>query len=345
MPPSESTTRPSTVQEGYQHYKFPLEIRKQLKPLTRLDDWHSILALIEDYVIILASILITCNLANWFYPVALLLIGSRQRALATLLHESAHGTLAKTRLLNWMLGTFGSGYLIFQQMTAYKRSHSINHHRYLGHPEHDPDFKFYLSEGLYEPISPFSFLLQYIVQPLLLFRVPVYLLYLIRHRLFAKENDRQESLILLSYWLAIAGLAAWLGFWDKLILFWFIPYLTVFQVLGWFIEMSEHYPLLGNSTIDLYLSRNRFSSWYEAFFTSMHNENFHLVHHLLPNVPFWNQPKAHQILMADPNYRSQNTLTGGIFFSNHDRPSILSSILKSTNCQNNVNFGVDVSLN
>jgi fatty acid desaturase len=328
MSRSETSDFQSTVQEKPQHYKFSLEIHKNLKLLTKLDNWHALLALLENYTIILSSILITCYLSGCFYPLALLLIGSRQRALATLLHESAHGTLARNRFLNQMLGTFGSGYLIFQQMTAYKKTHCLNHHGHLGNPGYDPDFKFYLSEGLYEPISPSSFLLRYIIQPLLLLRVPVYLIYLIRHRLFAKENDRRESLLLLGYWAAIVGLSVWLGFWDKLILFWFIPYLTIFQVLGWFIELSEHYPLLGNSNIDLYLSRNRFSPWCEAFFTSIHNENFHLVHHLLPNVPFWNQPKAHKILMTDPNYRSQNELTGGIFFSHKHHPSVLSHILE-----------------
>jgi fatty acid desaturase len=317
----------SVVQEEHQHYKFSLEIRKQLKLLTKLDNWHSLLALLEDYMIILSSILITCHLFDWFYPVALLLIGSRQRALATLLHESAHGTLAKNRFLNWILGTFSSGYLIFQQMTAYKKSHCFNHHRHLGHPEYDPDFKFYLSAGLYESIGTSIFLLKYIIQPLLLFRVPVYLSYLIHYRLLAKDNDRQESLILLIYWSTIIAISVWFGFWDKLILFWFIPYLTTFQVLGWFIELSEHYPLLGNSYIDLYLSRNRLSPWYEAFFTSIHNENFHLVHHLMPSIPFWNQPKAHQVLMTDLNYAQVNDKIGGIFFSSKNVSNIISSII------------------
>jgi fatty acid desaturase len=325
---SETIGFQGSVRAKHQRYKFSLKIRKQLKLLTKLDNWHGLLALLEDYTIILSSILVTCYWSSWFYPFALLMIGSRQRALATLLHESAHGMLARNGFLNWMLGTFLSGYLIFQQMAAYKKSHCFNHHRYLGHPELDPDFKFYLAEGLYESIDRSSFLLKYIVQPLFLLRVPVYLVYLIQHRLFAKDNDRRESLVLLSYWSAIVGFSIWLGFWDELILFWLVPYFTTFQVLGWFIELSEHYPLLGNSTIDLYLSRNRFSPWYEAFFTSMHNENFHLAHHLFPKVPFWNQPKAHEVLINDYNYRLHNELTGGIFLPYNHRPSILLHILE-----------------
>jgi fatty acid desaturase len=327
----------ATSEFRYDHYKFSQEIRQQIKPLVQLDNWHGLLAMLEDYAIILLSILITCHFSWWFYPLALLTIGSRQRALATLLHESAHQTLAKNKSLNLMLGTFCSGYLIFQQSTAYKESHCLNHHCHLGNPDRDPDLKFYLSRGLYQPLSRKKFLDKHILQPLVCLQTPSYLVYLVRHRLLSPANDLRESSIVLGYWGLILITAIWSGCWDKLILFWFIPYLTTFQVLGWFIEMSEHYPLLGNSTIDLYLSRNRFSPWYEAFFTSMHGENFHLVHHLLPKIPFWNMSKAHEILLKDFNYLACNEVTGGIFFADKNHPSILSDILKSVD---RLNYGI-----
>lgn len=313
----------------YKRYKFSSEILSQIKELTKLDNWHGLLGLLEDYFIIVASILITCHITWFFYLIALLLIGSRQRALATLMHESAHGVLAKNKLLNLVLGTFCSGYLIGQQIIPYKKSHCFKHHSHLGNPELDPDFKFYQEEGLYNPHSPKEFLVKHIIQPLLLFKVPLYLFYLLKHRFFGKGGNYQESIIMFVYLLTIVGVSIWFGFWDELILFWLIPYVTVFQVLGYFIEISEHYPLVGKNTVDLYMTRNRFSPWFEAFFTSMHSENFHLVHHLLPSVPFWNQVKAHKILLADSNYARHNSLTGGIFFSSNGTPTIISSFIKS----------------
>lgn len=338
-PPSEIafSYKSNVAKTKYERYKFSPEITSQIRELTKLDNWHGLLALLEDYLIILASILITSHITWFFYPIALLVIGSRQRALATLMHESAHGVLAKNKFLNWVGGTFCSGYLILQQMTVYKKSHCYEHHCHLGNPELDPDFKFYREEGLYNPHSPKDFLVKHIIQPLLLFKVPQYVFYLVKHRLFGKGGDacgaaqsagRKESMIVLAYLLTIVGTSIWFGFWDELILFWLVPYITVFQVLGYFIEVSEHYPLVGNNTVDLYMSRNRFSPWYEAFFTSMHCENFHLIHHLMPSVPFWNQPKAHLILLADPNYARHNSLTSGIFFSSNGAPSIVSSFIE-----------------
>ena len=335
--------RSDVTKTKYERYKFSPEITSQIRELTKLDNWHGLLALLEDYFIILASILITSHITWFFYPIALLVIGSRQRALSTILHESAHGVLAKNKLLNWVLGTFCSGYLIFQQMIPYKKSHCYEHHCHLGNPELDPDFKFYREEGLYNPHSPKDFLVKHIIQPLLLFKVPQYVFYLVKHRLFGKGGDacgatqsaaRQESTIMLAYLLTIVSASVWFGFWDELILFWLVPYITVFQVLGYFIEVSEHYPLVGNNTVDLYMSRNRFSPWYEAFFTSMHCENFHLIHHLMPSIPFWNQAKAHNILQADPNYAKHNSLTSGIFFRANGALSIVSSWIKFAYCCN-----------
>jgi fatty acid desaturase len=342
VPPTESSKiafiyGSNVVKEKYERYKFSQEITSQIRDLTKLDNWHGLLALFEDYFIILTSILITCHVTWFFYPLALLLIGSRQRALATLVHESAHGVLAKNKSLNSVLGTFCSGYLIFQQMIVYKKSHCSLHHRYLGNPELDPDFRLYREAGLYEPLSPRDFLLKHIIQPLLLLKVPRYLVYVVKHRLFSKEGNRQESLIMFAYLLTLIGASIWLGFWDKLILFWLVPYITVFQVLGWFIELGEHYPLVGNSTVDLYMTRNRFSPWYEAFFTSMHGENFHLVHHLQPSIPFWNLPKAHLILLTDANYLRHNSKTGGIFFPANGAPSIVSSFIEYVRESSNYN--------
>jgi len=320
--------RGNVGQTKYERYKFSPEIISSIKKLTKLDNWHGLLALSEDYLLILASILITSHVSWFFYPLTLLVIGSRQRALTTILHESAHGVLAKDKLLNSVLGTFCSGYLIFQQIIPYKKSHCSMHHSHLGNPELDPDFKFHLEEGLYDAACSKHFLVRHIIKPLLLFKVPQYMFYLAKYRLFGSCCDLYETIIMLAYLFTIVSAAVWFGFWIQLILFWLVPYVTVFQVLGYFIEVSEHYPLVGQNTVDLYMTRNRFSPWYEAFFTSMHSENFHLIHHLMPSVPSWNLAKAHKILLADPNYFQHNSRTGGIFFPSNGAPSIVSTFIE-----------------
>lgn len=90
--------------------------------------------------------------------------------------------------------------------------------------------------------------------------------------------------------------------------------------------MSEHYPLMNNS-INLYKTRNRHSHWLEKFLTGMHNESYHLVHHLNPAIPFWNVPKAHQIYLQDKNYDQFDRQAGGIFISANNTPSLIQNAI------------------
>jgi fatty acid desaturase len=310
----------------YKIHKFDTSIQKEIKKLSKLDNLHCIQALLEDYFFIFISIFVTYSISWYFYPLAVLIIGARQRALATLLHEAAHSTLAKNKYLNFAIGSFFSGYLILQTFTGYKKSHVDYHHKHFGNPLLDPDYYFHISEGLYNPRNSSSFINKYIIMPLLLAKVPNYLYVLIKDRLSIKTT-KLETILMLTYLFVIA-MFFWVLNWEHLIiLFWLIPYLTTFQIIGWFIELSEHYPLVGNNNIDIYMTRNRKSHWLEAFFLSIHNENYHLDHHLNPNTPFWSLPKAHQIRLQDTNYANINVLTGGIFISSNKSPSLIQNLI------------------
>lgn len=303
-------------------YRFDDTIYYQLKPLHELDNWHCWVAFGESCLFIYLAFLISYNLSWYFYPISLILIGSRQRALGTLLHEASHQTMARNKTINFILGTFFSGYLIFQSMSSYSRSHVQGHHSMFGDPEHDPDFKFALSEGLYqEHLTTQEFCWSYIISPLLLLKVPQYIRSILVSRLLDERNVL-ETLWMSLYWSMIIGLSITLNAWKELILFWILPYLTSFQIIGWFIEMSEHYPLMANKS-PINMSRNRHSNVIEKFFTGMHNENFHLVHHLFPSIPFWNMVRAHTILMQDANYAQHDSNSGGILFSGNQAPSLL----------------------
>jgi fatty acid desaturase len=321
-------TYPTTKKYKYKIYKFDHSILKEIKSLAKLDNWHGILALLEDYFVIILSILITYRISWYFYPFAILIIGARQRGLATLLHEAAHGTLAKNKYLNFVIGSVLSGYLIFQNFSGYKKNHVELHHRFLGHSSLDPDYSFHISQGLYNNINPNEFTKKYIIQPLLLAKVPNYLYALIKNRLLVKGANWLEQILMQLYLLAI-----FLSFWlvnheEIIILFWLVPYLTTFQIIGWFIELSEHYPLVKKYNIDLYMTRNRNSHWIESLFLSIHNENYHLDHHLNPSTPFWNLPKAHKIRLRDSNYAEAEESVGGIFVSSNNALPILQSIVK-----------------
>ncbi|MCC3436794.1 fatty acid desaturase [Microcoleus sp. PH2017_05_CCC_O_A] len=147
---------PNSKREKFEKHPFDPEIRKELRPCFELDNWHGLLELLEDWSIIAGVTLVSELVLNRHlfagvvvYVTAILIIGARMRALADLLHQSAHRTLAKNKVLNFVLGTFPSGYLVLQSFTGYYFSHIKRHHNYLGDPALDPDYIGLQENGLY----------------------------------------------------------------------------------------------------------------------------------------------------------------------------------------------------
>ena len=316
------------MSEFCQHHKFEESIKHDIQPLLLLDNYHGILAVLTNYLILSAVIYLTIKSYYILYPLSILIIGSRQRALATMLHESSHHTLAANRKLSFILGTIFSGYLIFSTYSAYKHTHVRLHHGQFGNSEQDDDYKYMLSRHVYEKTSPENYIKRFFLIPLLSISSPKHILFLMKSRLFVKnKNNRYEMTVLCFYWLLFFIVAIKLDILLQLILFWIIPYFTTFQLINWFIELSEHAPLMKNG-IDIEMSRNRNSHWLEHMLTGMHNENYHLAHHLWPIVPFWNIKKLHHVLIRDTKYAKLNNQFGGIFLSSNRAAPLIIALKK-----------------
>ncbi|AOE87529.1 guanitoxin biosynthesis L-arginine gamma (S) hydroxylase [Pseudomonas sp. TCU-HL1] len=315
-------------------YRFSREIKNQIKALYEYDNYHGPLAVFKTFSWIILAIL-AVQFVALCYPISLLVIGSRQRALATVLHEASHGILAKNKKLELVLGTFFSGYLIFQTWGSYKKSHTLDHHHKLGDSGKDPDFKYYQDSGVFEVETRAGFIYKHLVKPALFLNVFKSLKYLINNRFLRAKNPKELVGVVLSQVCLFLVFYFSVGV-EGYFLFWMIPYLTTFQALTWFIELAEHYPMIATAKTDLCATRNRFSHPVESFFTGMHGENFHLIHHLFPAVPYWNLKRARQVLLKDRNYAAANASFGGIFISSNFAPSMWGVIIK--NHQNNTDY-------
>ena len=303
---------------GYNRHRFDKSISARVSHLLRTDNYHSLGAILLNYAIVVITILLTINTNYWLYPLALLVIGSRQRALGSILHDASHKVAAKNKYLNFILATFCSGYLIFSTFSSYRYTHLKRHHRHFGDPEKDDDYKYMLQKGVYDISSWRNYFQRIFVCPFMFITVPSHIVLGIKSRCLNNDDNknRLEILLLCLYWLILIAVILHFELLQIFILFWVIPFLTTFQLINWFIELSEHAPLMENS-IDIEMSRNRNSHWLERIFTGMHNESYHLAHHLWPSVPFWNVKKLHELLLQDKDYASINQKFGGIFFSSN----------------------------
>ena len=298
------------------------QIRRNLHKLCRLDNYHAVIAIALDYVVIAVAIYLSVGVSFWFYPVSLVLIGSTQRALVNILHESSHKVLTRNGTLNVILGTAFSGHLVFHVYNAYRSSHIGLHHRYLGDADRDPDYSFHREIGIYDPAcSNRAFFLRNLLLAVLGLRSPEYLRYVVQDRLLFRREQvtvsmpidiRVERCVLAAVWTAILVPCALTGCLLNLVLLWIVPMLTTAVAVGWLSELAEHYPLPESEDKQILMTRNRHGWLLERFLLGRHKDNYHLVHHLNTGVPFWNMKKAHQVLLSDPAYACWDGLWAGI---------------------------------
>lgn len=344
-----------TAPNRFGHYAFAKDVLRDVKRL-RPDNWHAIIYLIKDYTIIAAFIYLSVALSWWFYPLSVLMIGAHQRGLSTLLHDSAHGVLTQNRTLNFFLGTVLTAWPIFQRHFAYRESHVLTHHPYLGRADRDPDLEFFIDEGVFIPRSDQSFRWRVVILPMLGSKTWAYLKYLIRNRyqmliehLSARSGPRSTSTSdwrlsfdkwgFVWFWLAMATVSVSLGVGSYLVAFWLVPYITSFHIIGWFIEMSEHCSSIEERSMNVLMARNRRSRHIEKWLTGINNDGFHLDHHLDPTTPFWLLPEAHRVRMRDAVYAVHCNETGGLFQAARDGAPSIISVMRE---QNRVRYDVAI---
>ncbi len=310
-------------------HKFSREIIDGVRALYPLDNMHGPLAFLQNFLIIATAVILAEQVGWIMYLPAIVLIGSRQRALATLAHEAAHGTLARNKTLNNVLGTVFSGYTVAILLRTYKKTHVRDHHGSFGDPEADCDFRYMIEQGVYGQSRGWRYIWHIIVSPVFLLKVPAYIVYLARDRFgFGNDrNDPREVALFAVFWLTILASSIAAGVSGLLFWYWIVPFFSTYQIIGWYIELAEHAPLMERGK-DIHMSRNRNSHWLERVFTGMHGESFHLAHHLFPRVPFWRMNELNQLLRHDAVYRACDDECGGIFWSSNDAPSLVVQLVR-----------------
>ncbi len=302
----------------------------------RPDNITGALYIAKDYLVMAFAAWACIRISWWLYPAAVLMIGAHQRGLTTISHDAAHRTLARNVFLNYALGILFAAYPLFQKHWAYRVSHVYLHHPYLGNPEKDPDLQFFRNNGVYDVCHPAWYFCRIVVFPICGMATVRYLKFIIANRFLVTSSERLPRTAVLidgvgfvAFWLLVLGGCYWIGALDKLFLFWVVPYLTTFQVLGWFIELAEHTPLVEHGTLNIHLTRNRRGNLLERILFGVNLDEFHLEHHLSPGVPFWLLRKALAIRLNDRTYAKVAASWGGLFVRGPDgQPSVIGQLME-----------------
>ena len=198
-----------------------------------------------------------------------------------LMHEGMHGVLFPNRRWNWIVSVLlGSAFLM--SFSSYRVMH-IRHHRYLGDPRDPDDYHNYSRS---RPMVWFLHFVRLTFGPILyLFLIPLLAL--------KYGSAPQRKLICIEYTILFAIYSVLLRVFParELLLVWFVP-LVLMGMLTAIRGFTQHGI---TEASDPYLaSRTMLPNPLVAFF--LLNENYHLEHHLFPEIPSYHLPRLHQLI-------------------------------------------------
>jgi fatty acid desaturase len=267
--------------------------------LQRLSVPSNLRALCDFFLVwgVIAAVMTTALWIDNVYAfiLAMLVIGGRQNALATLAHEAWHGLLFPSRRLNHGVGAWIYAYPV-GILYHHDRERHLRHHREVGHP-HDPDWINYTSAG--RESAPR--LLLYLAS-LLLGRLAfsTLLSFTLRGRprigvapaSHTSSEDHPgvtgELLQMLSCQAVLLLATALLtGRWWIYFVLWALPLATFAGFFANWRALIEHVAVRDNVPPESRL-RDIEASLMERVFIAPSHFNYHALHHAHPSIPHYN---------------------------------------------------------
>ena len=269
--------------------------------LLRNPIWYrAVLDIIIDWAIIFIAWYLCCYLGGIFYFLSVLVIGNRQRALGNLLHDASHYSLFKKRSINDFIANIFMGLPLSSLLRYYRVDHD-KHHKFLG-DKNDPDF---IHKEKYASCS----IMQIIIENVFHFKS-----WKISTLGYLPKMSFREFLYYIIWWIIIMSCLIFIFDLQKAFLFfilWYVSKATVFHFITIMRELSDH---VGLNPIGLleFTRNNPVRSGLKYFFHP-HNNNWHLVHHIVPYVPHYNLYKIDQSLrQLFPSYKNLHHCDGYI---------------------------------
>lgn len=301
---------------------------EQIQALQQRSAWRGWWAVVSIW-----GVIALCFAAVIIYPSvftivpAIIVLAGRQLACAILMHESAHRTLFPNRQMNDWVGQYLGAAAIFLDAPKY-REHHLRHHRHTG-TANDPDLR--LAEGF--PIARgslrrkclrdvlgltgFKNLLGSVLMIAGLYKFTVAG---DTHKLDLSQQSRWQTLRQVCWGLqpaitthGVLLAVLWLSGAPWAYLLWLGALITPYPLFLRIRAIAEH-ALTDDPTDALNNARTTYAAWWTRWLWAPMCVNYHLEHHMLMSVPWYQLPAMHaQLKQAQafqqpaavaPNYRS-----------------------------------------
>lgn len=193
---------------------------------------------------------------------ALHLVGS-------VIHDACHGVAHRNKIVNAVLG-HGSALMLCFSFPVFTRVH-MQHHAHVNDPDNDPD----------HVVSTFGPL--WIINA----RFMYHEIFFFRRKLWRKY-ELLEWAIARAMLAAIVFVSYQYDFMGYVFNFWFVPLAVVGMVLGMFFDYLPHRPFKERDRWrNARVYPGRLLNWL------IMGQNYHLIHHLWPSIPWYNYEKAY----------------------------------------------------
>lgn len=271
-------------------------------PLLKLRGWRPAGDVSLDIAVIAAALALALEVP-WAVPIALLVLGNRQRALGNILHDAAHRNLTRNRLVNDLVTRALIAPLLFLSLSHYRELH-FRHHLDLGAKDADPDLipipvvktRRWPKAVAANALSPRAVLGSTFGQ------------------LFDHDVSPGGRLYIFAWWtllVAVLVSAAGVGPATAMLALWLGARATVFHVITTFREMCDHHGLIPGGVFSF--TRDITATGPLSMLFHPRNNAYHLTHHLLPAIPYYRLPEAQRVFATLPEYQERAQVSEGYF--------------------------------
>ena len=284
--------------------------REEITQLTQLSDAQGWRAVATTWGLIAGAFAVAAVAPLWIgVPVALIVLGGRQLALAILMHEASHRSLFATRSLNDTVAKWFCAWPMWFQLEKY-RAHHLQHHAHTGSAR-DPDL------CLVEPFPTTAMGLgRKVLRDLtgiaglrrlvgLILMDSGFITYTASGgaRWLGRQGRSVGQIVvtfvrntwgvmlanaLLALLLAVTGQAWLYGLWVAAYFTSFGLFLRLRSIAEHAVTPSQDHPLTN--------TRTTYANWLARLTVAPHAVNYHLEHHLLMTVPYFRLRQMHEIL-------------------------------------------------
>jgi fatty acid desaturase len=284
-----------------------------VKSLSRLSDTRAVLAIVEVWLTIAATIGAAVYFdAWWSYLPAILIVASRQHALGIVMHDATHYRLFSSRRANDLISDWFCAFPTGLSTLGYREDHLAHH--LATNTAGDPYYVLMNNNTVWQwPKTKLASLRHLLAESCgwnTLRNMKMshpwtalgqYLLH--RNEPAPAARVRFDLISTGLFWCLVAAVLTLVGGWWYFGLLWILPGLTFYQLFVQLRWMSEH-PYRA-ATGDGYDTHQVRGSALERFCISPLNINFHITHHLFPATPFYRLPQVHRRLLQNAVYREQ----------------------------------------